>query len=105
MNEIRFILLAYIHNLVGSFRTRFFAKKVETYISSVTYFKKGDLVEARDGTKGNVWRVYVKIKTGQPVGCSVMWDTEYEGNKISPFLSAVNKSPNYNPIIRSQTLA
>ena len=100
MNEIRLILLAYLTNALEWLRTRFSKPRVQPYVSPTKYFKKGDLVEAKDGSKGRVWRVYIKIKTGKPVGCSVLWDSSYEGDKITPFLPAEDKSPKFNPIIR-----
>lgn len=100
MNELRLIFLAYVQMAVEWSRKRLNIKVKETYISPKNFFKKGDFVEAKDGSKGHIWRVYIKIKTGEPVGCSVMWDSTYNGDKITPFLSAEDKSPQFNPDIR-----
>lgn len=103
MIELFLILKAWYYNLVESLRNVFHIKKVGIYHSTKKYFKKGDSVITEDGHKGQVWQVYVEIKTGKPVGCSVIWETSYKGNKATPFLPVEDHSPDFNPIIRKNT--
>lgn len=64
------------------------------------YLKKGDTVISREGNIGRVWRIYRKIKNDKIVGCSVIWETPYKGDKISPFLPAEDLGDKFNPIIK-----
>lgn len=66
----------------------------------VGYFKKGEIVVSRDGNIGRVWRIYRKIKNNKIVGCSVIWETPYQGQKVSPFLPAEDVTPRFNPHIK-----
>ena len=100
MNELRLILLAYMQNLVEWARRHLNIKKVHIYPSPKKYFKKGDFVESKEGRKGKVWRIYIKIATGEPKGCTVVWDDDGKGEKVSPFVPVIDKSPKFNPIIR-----
>ena len=94
------ILLAYLSMPLRWVTTHLF--RVTGYLpsSKKQYFKKGDLVETQDGTQGRVWKVYVKIKTGKPEACSILWETEYKGEKITPIVPIIDKTPEFNPIIR-----
>lgn len=73
---------------------------VSNRVEPIGYFKKGDTVISRDGNIGRVWRVYRKIKDNSIVGCSVLWETAYKGEKISPFLPAEDLGDKFNPHIK-----
>lgn len=96
MNELWLLLLAYLSKLLGFARTHFWKKKLSIYSSTKKYFEKGASVEHKDGRKGVVWRRYVKIKTGEPTACSIMWEDSINRDKVSPFVSVVDMSPKFN---------
>lgn len=100
MKNIIEALRTYALNAFRSVLTHFSAKDDALVSSGKKYLKKGDVVEAKDGTQGRVWRVYRKIKTGKIAGCTIIWDTPYNGEKFSMLLPAEDKYPKFNPVIR-----
>lgn len=100
MKELWLILLAYRNMLAQWLTTRFPRPHGLRYVHETKTFQKGDTVVDRHGNVGKVWRVYVKIKTGKPVACSIVWNEPVNGEKITALVPVEDKSPHFNPIIK-----
>lgn len=68
--------------------------------TGIAYFSVGDRVETTTKEQGRVVMRYRSVKTNEIVGCTIIWDDEYRGNKFSILLSAVDLGEKFNPIIR-----
>lgn len=84
-----------------------YTKKVHNYYYDFKqakngYFVRGTRVQAVTGEKGKVWRVYRSLETNEVKGCTVVWDTEYKGEKVSLFLPANDMGIAFNPVLRRQ---
>lgn len=70
------------------------------HLQSKSYFSKGELVETETGERGLVWKIYRSTKTNEIIACSVIWEDEYQGEKFSLLIPAIDKGKKFNPIIR-----
>lgn len=93
-----------LHKLIGPiirFLRRFYNKKgTSTTFNKKMYFKPNDYVETRTGARGRVWHIFRKVETNEIHSCSVVWEKEYNGEKISFFMPAEDKGYRFNPLLR-----
>lgn len=101
MFSIRKCFRLYVLNRFKAVKKDVLIQKDNEYHKAIkTFFKANDKVETKTRERGTVWQIYREKKSNKIVGCAVIWDTEYKGEKVSLFLPATDLGRKFNPQLR-----